>query len=123
MSSENKVVLPQTYDDLEAFVGQRFKPVSQSSNDYYFLLKVEKIAYDPKNRDIFHVLGERVDTGEKVQVKTQKSSSGQLMPEVGGIMRLIKLKSEMGKASQGQHLMMLLTFTLTATIAPIKVFA
>jgi len=101
MSSENKVVLPQTYDDLEAFVGQRFKPVSQSSNDYYFLLKVEKIAYDPKNRDIFHVLGERVDTGEKVQVKTQKSSSGQLMPEVGGIMRADKAQKRNGQSKSG----------------------
>lgn len=60
--------------------------------DRYFLVDVQSVAQSKKNRDAFRVVGTKVETGERVAVFAKKSSSGQNLPEPGGMFRADKAK-------------------------------
>lgn len=76
--------------DVASKVMAKLNALKKDDNARYFLVRVQHVAVGTKNKDTFKVTGERVDTGQIVSVISTKSSSGQYMPEVGGVLRADK---------------------------------
>lgn len=77
--------------DIGELFKSQFNQMRKEDQAKYFLMKVEKVQIASNNSDSFRAIGTRVDNGAAVAVTSQKSSSGQHLPEVGGILRADKV--------------------------------
>jgi len=76
--------------DIEKLIRETVTQREKVSASRYFLVTVDSVGLSKTNPDSFRVVGTRVDTGDKVMVMSKKATSGQALPEVGGVLRADK---------------------------------
>ncbi len=79
-------------------------PKNPSNDNRYISIKVERVRTGRVNPDIFETIGVRLDTGERIALRAKKSSSGQAIPEEGGILRGDKCELLGPKEEGGQEI-------------------
>lgn len=77
--------------NVEELFKAQFNQLRKEDQTKYFLMKVERVKFAEGNPDVFQAYGVRADNGKPVMVQSQKSSSGQHLPESGGILRADKV--------------------------------
>lgn len=80
--------------DVEELFKKQFSQMRKEDQAKYFLMHVESVKFSSNHRDTFKAIGTRVDNGQPVFVISTKSSSGQHLPEKGGILRADKVQRE-----------------------------
>ncbi|MBA1280213.1 hypothetical protein [Stutzerimonas stutzeri] len=77
--------------DVQQLFESQFEQMRKQDQAKYFLMRVEKVSLSTKNTDVFLAVGVRIDNDQPVAVYSKKSSSGQHIPEKGGILRADKV--------------------------------
>lgn len=77
--------------DVQQLFEAQFEQMRKQDQARYFLMKVEKVTLSRDNPDAFLAVGVRIDNEQRVAVYSKKSSSGQHIPEKGGILRADKV--------------------------------
>lgn len=82
--------------DIQALLREATRGGGQRSaaSDRYFMVEVQKVAESQKTPGLFRVSGTKLETGTPVVVFVTKSSSGQNIPEVGGMLRADKANKQ-----------------------------
>lgn len=76
--------------DISKLIGDQLKANRKEDAPRRFLMTVTRVQVHETNPDLIKVFGVRTDTRQDVAVVTKKSSAGQYIPEVGGVMRADK---------------------------------
>lgn len=77
--------------DVQQLFESQFEQMRKQDQAKYFLMQVAKVSLVKGSEDSFIALGVRVDNGQNVAVFSKKSTSGQHLPEKGGILRADKV--------------------------------
>lgn len=75
-------------------LSQKLGQLTKDDKAKYFMVKVDQVSVSNQDKDVFRVRGTRTDTGQLVYVQSKKSSSGQNLPVVGGLMRADKVSRQ-----------------------------
>lgn len=71
----------------------KFKEIKKAASPNHLMISVLEVKVNKLDADQFQVKGVRLDTDTPVFLRSQKSSSGQYLPEVGGVIRADKLQA------------------------------
>lgn len=77
--------------DVQKLFESQFEQMRKQDQAKYFLMQVEAVKLIRDKPDAFIAMGTRIDNNQAVAVYSQKSSSGQHIPEKGGILRADKV--------------------------------
>lgn len=77
--------------DVQKLFESQFEEMRKQDQAKYFLMKVQSVKVAERDPDAFMATGVRIDNDQAVVVFSKKSSSGQHIPEKGGILRADKV--------------------------------
>lgn len=77
--------------DVQQLFESQFEQMRKQDQAKYFLMKVDAVKIAQTDPDAFMATGVRIDNDQQVVVYSKKSSSGQHIPEKGGILRADKV--------------------------------